>query len=73
MSRSRPPSPRRSPWAGAETRPSESGASPAGMLQINIRTDAEVIERFRRLCHEDRRVYGDMLRILLDAYETRGG
>ena len=34
--------------------------------QLNIRAPLEIIDRFRRLCGEDRRTYAEMLRILMD-------
>ena len=37
--------------------------------QISIKAPLEVIERFRKLCKDDRRTYADMLSILMDAYE----
>ncbi len=37
--------------------------------QISIKAPLEVIERFRRLCHDDRRTYADMLAILMENYE----
>ena len=40
--------------------------------QINIRGDARTLDRFKRLCRDDRRTYIDMLRILLDAFEKDG-
>ena len=39
--------------------------------QISIKAPLDVIERFRRLCKDDRRTYADMLTILMDAYEQR--
>lgn len=40
--------------------------------QISIKAPLDVIERFRRLCHDDRRTYANMLEILMDAFEPRG-
>jgi hypothetical protein len=37
--------------------------------QISIKAPLDVIERFRRLCKDDRRTYADMLSILMDAYK----
>ena len=37
--------------------------------QISIKAPLDVIERFRKLCQDDRRTYADMLSILMDAYE----
>ena len=39
--------------------------------QISIKAPLDVIERFRRLCHDDRRTYADMLAILIDSHERR--
>jgi hypothetical protein len=40
--------------------------------QISIKAPLDVIERFRRLCHDDRRTYADMLAILMSGHERRG-
>ena len=40
--------------------------------QISIKAPLDIIERFRRLCHDDRRTYADMLGILMDSFERRG-
>jgi hypothetical protein len=40
--------------------------------QISIKAPLDVIERFRRLCHDDRRTYADMLGILMEHFERRG-
>jgi hypothetical protein len=40
--------------------------------QISIKAPLEVIERFRRLCRDDRRTYADMLAILMDGFERQG-
>ncbi|WP_108485494.1 hypothetical protein [Oceaniglobus ichthyenteri] len=34
--------------------------------QISIKAPLDVIERFRKLCKDDRRTYADMLSILMD-------
>ena len=39
--------------------------------QISIKAPLDVIERFRRLCKDDRRTYADMMSILMDAYEQK--
>lgn len=39
--------------------------------QISIKAPFDVIERFRRLCQDDRRTYADMLAILMDSHERR--
>lgn len=38
--------------------------------QISIKAPLETLGRFRKLCREDRRTYGDMLRILMDHFEA---
>ena len=38
--------------------------------QFTIRAPLTEIERFRRICKEDRRTYADMLCILMDRYEA---
>jgi len=40
--------------------------------QISIKAPLDVIERFRRLCQDDRRTYSDMLTILMDGYKRHG-
>ena len=40
--------------------------------QISIKAPTDVIDRFRRLCKDDRRTYSDMLAILMNAYEQKG-
>lgn len=37
--------------------------------QINVRADVDTLERFKALCRSDRRTYGAMLNILMDAFE----
>ena len=39
--------------------------------QISIKAPVDVIERFRKLCKDDRRTYADMLGILMDRFEGR--
>ena len=39
--------------------------------QVSIKAPLDVIERFRRLCQDDRRTYADMLAILMDSHEQR--
>lgn len=56
------PEPAREAWPSRE--PLRDG-------QITIRASLDEIERFRRVCKDDRRTYGDMLRILLDLYENK--
>lgn len=40
--------------------------------QISIKAPLDAIERFKRLCKDDRRTYANMLSILMDCYETKG-
>ena len=71
---------RRSPWAqdsaeeiASKNRPEvQPRLQVEQIAQINVRGDPATIQRFRRLCKEDRRTYADMLRILLDAFEADG-
>ena len=51
--------------------PSEDDDPPTEM--IGIRYDRRVIRRFKKMAKDDRRTYGDMLEILMDAYEDRAG
>lgn len=37
--------------------------------QLNLKGPRHVLDRFRRLCKDDRRAYYDMLEILMDSYE----
>ena len=68
----------KSPWAreedDGEAARQEPGPGPRSqeILQINIRGDAVTIERFKRLCRDDRRTYADMLRILMESFEAKG-
>lgn len=38
-------------------------------VQLNMRLDRAVSDRFKRLCRDDRRTYNDMLSILMDAFD----
>lgn len=40
--------------------------------QISIKAPLDVIDRFKRICKDDRRTYADMLGILMDRYEMKG-
>jgi len=40
--------------------------------QISIKAPLDVIDRFKRICKDDRRTYADMLGILMDRYESKG-
>lgn len=44
---------------------------PAQDGQISIKAPLEVIERFRKLCKDDRRTYADMLSILMDEHDRQ--
>lgn len=57
-------------WPSREPSPE---VSPVKEGQMNIRADEATLRRFKRLCKDDRRTYGDMLRILMDAYEKGRG
>ncbi|WP_171172919.1 hypothetical protein [Ruegeria sp. HKCCA5929] len=39
--------------------------------QISIKGPDHIIERFKQLCKDDRRVYYDMLEILMDKFEGK--
>ena len=56
---------RRSPWASQSD---EKSPTPR-QARIGINGDAAVLERFQKLCRDDRRTYVEMLRILIDAFE----
>ncbi|WP_339110157.1 hypothetical protein [Thioclava sp. GXIMD4216] len=45
---------------------------PAADGQISIKASLESIERFRQMCADDRRTYGDMLEILMDSFVGKG-
>jgi hypothetical protein len=38
--------------------------------QISIKAPLDVLDRFKRICKDDRRTYADMLEILMDRYES---
>ena len=40
--------------------------------QISIKAPLDVLERFKRICKDDRRTYADMLEILMTGYEDFG-
>ena len=63
-----------------ETVPTESGKvsverwpsrEPIRDGQISVKAPLDVIERFKRICRDDRRTYADMLGILMDRYESK--
>ena len=39
--------------------------------QISIKAPLEVLDRFKRICKDDRRTYADMLGILMDRFEGK--
>lgn len=39
--------------------------------QISIKAHLDVLDRFKRICKDDRRTYADMLGILMDRYEGK--
>tara|TARA_Y100001968_G_C19281867_1_gene679640 strand:+ start:565 stop:822 length:258 start_codon:yes stop_codon:yes gene_type:complete len=39
--------------------------------QISIKAPLDTLDRFKRICKDDRRTYADMLRILMDGYEGK--
>jgi len=39
--------------------------------QISIKAPLDVIDRFKRICKDDRRTYADMLSIFMDNYEKK--
>ena len=41
--------------------------------QISVKAPTRTIDRFKKMCKDDRRTYADMLRILMDAFEKDGG
>lgn len=41
--------------------------------QLNLKGPRTVLDRFRKLCRDDRRAYYDMLEILMDSFEQRQG
>jgi hypothetical protein len=66
------PAPKRKSMAPLEAPPARCPSrEPARDGQVSIKAPAEVIERFRTLCRDDRRTYADMLEILMDRFEGR--
>lgn len=39
--------------------------------QISIKAPQDILNRFKKLCKDDRRTYGDMLDILMNEFEKR--
>lgn len=39
--------------------------------QMNLKGPRHILDRFRKLCKDDRRAYYDMLEILMDSYEGK--
>lgn len=61
-------------WASSQPEPDRwPSREPLRDGQISIKAPVDVIERFRRLCRDDRRTYSDMLGILMDGHEGRSG
>lgn len=60
--RAKTPEPAPEPWPSRE--PPQEG-------QFTIRAPLDEIARFRKICKDDRRTYADMLRILMDLYESK--
>lgn len=55
------------PWPSREPREARAGA-----ITIRTDSDAQVLERFKALCRDDRRTYTAMLDILMNAFEGKG-
>lgn len=55
--------------AGSERWPSR---EPIRDGQISIKAPLDILDRFKRICKDDRRTYADMLDILMDRYEPKG-
>jgi hypothetical protein len=68
-----PPSERVGQGASATLPPPERWPSrePVRDGQISIKAPLDVIERFRSLCHDDRRTYADMLGILMNHFDQQ--
>ena len=41
--------------------------------QISVKAPTQTIDRFKKLCKDDRRTYADMLRILMDVFQKGEG
>ena len=39
--------------------------------QISIKAPLDILDRFKKICKDDRRTYADMLGILMDCYESK--
>lgn len=39
--------------------------------QMSIKAPLDIIDRFKGICKDDRRTYADMLRIMMDLYESK--
>lgn len=39
--------------------------------QISIKAPLDILDRFKKICKDDRRTYADMLSILMDGYERK--
>ncbi len=40
--------------------------------QLNLKGPRHILDRFRKMCKDDRRAYYDMLEILMDSHEGKG-
>ncbi len=67
----KPPVQESTSWPSRQ--PSEQPAEPAKVEegQISIKGPLHIIERFKAMCKDDRRVYYDMLEIMMDNYENK--
>lgn len=45
----------------------------SGDAQLNLKGPKHILDRFRAMCKDDRRAYYDMLEILMDRFEGKGG
>lgn len=46
-------------------------AGPVQEVQLNIRAPSPIVERFKAICHAERRSYGDMLDVLVDVWDGK--
>lgn len=57
-------------WPSREPQDQSRERLPEG--QLSIKGPLHILERFKRLCKDDRRSYYDMLEILMNEYEHKG-
>ena len=62
----------RQPAAEPQTNPWPS-REPMVDGQISVKAPTRTIDRFKKMCKDDRRTYADMLRILMDDFEKDEG